>query len=910
MNSQGVFNNFDFITKSLLPKFNTKTLSFNDVELVKRYEQQNFLRRKIGLIIMSFFFGSALIYHVSVLSSILDYFPTYVVVIYYLIMSNTIIFPIIGIITIFIKNPNKLFRSFMIILVINSSIYNLYSVCINLVPKADGTADSLAAFRALQYYILTLYFLVNFFFEFKLFRFFLLDIFTILIIVLVAIYGGTALTIIDCFYCLIISLYFDLFGYFMDKAGKSTLIEYLQNELIGDYFINILKQMNLGLAVYKNEKLKFSNPKFFECFGDKDISNEKLSLSRIQIFIEQNIQKINEIDKVTLQDSQTEGNEKLNINRKYSKLDYMIEQNDLKFNKVGILRFKNEMKIEKIYEVYISCHLINQYKITEILVYDITDTLEKEKMKKDFTIKSKFLAKISHEFTSPLISLKEQVNELESINEANNTKKKKIINLSEYLFILLKELTFCIEERTNNDTENKISNISKSNLIEINTTKFDIIQLTNKVLNLVNSVKELNAIKSKSIQFTFNNLTCKNKYDIVTDYNILHNLISMILLTLLKLVYSGEIKVSLMSSSKDNLFIEIDCKTNFNFIDLYYNKNKNTKEEDSYDKIQGVDIGLAICKNYLNILDLDALIEQVKDELMIKINLSLNKCHLNAKHKNEQASNLNGNELNDNDQKNSKFQNSSSYSLNTTKLMDNFEFKNYFNSNKELYSLIKSNNSNINLFNNNNNNFWINNSKNQFNNNLEIGISLNNGLTSDNNNILINNNIHITNNMLSNQCNLSEKSIKLNSNNKVNSNSLRKCKTFIIGDDMTDIRNSIKNLLLQIYANEEINIIECADGIEIIYEIYRQFISGNTNNNISCVITDQYMNFLNGTDVLKVINKLSEENKIRKMKTVVLTAFLDSSNLNFIQKYNPDKLLNKPLSKQQLTKLLKDFDLL
>jgi CheY-like chemotaxis protein len=113
-------------------------------------------------------------------------------------------------------------------------------------------------------------------------------------------------------------------------------------------------------------------------------------------------------------------------------------------------------------------------------------------------------------------------------------------------------------------------------------------------------------------------------------------------------------------------------------------------------------------------------------------------------------------------------------------------------------------------------------------------------------------------------------------------------------------------MLITIFkAFEEIQVVECADGVETLNFLYVHYFKEN-HSNISCIITDEFMNFMNGTDSVKVIKKWFMDKKIGEIPIIFTTAFLDHSNISYIEAQKPNKIINKPVEKTKLLDALKE----
>ncbi len=70
----------------------------------------------------------------------------------------------------------------------------------------------------------------------------------------------------------------------------------------------------------------------------------------------------------------------------------------------------------------------------------------------------------------------------------------------------------------------------------------------------------------------------------------------------------------------------------------------------------------------------------------------------------------------------------------------------------------------------------------------------------------------------------------------------------------------------------EFIIIEGKDGVDLISHIIRDQLN---QNRIACIITDENMEFLNGSDAIKIIRNLEKSNRIKPTKIASFSAFED-----------------------------------
>lgn len=142
-------------------------------------------------------------------------------------------------------------------------------------------------------------------------------------------------------------------------------------------------------------------------------------------------------------------------------------------------------------------------------------------------------------------------------------------------------------------------------------------------------------------------------------------------------------------------------------------------------------------------------------------------------------------------------------------------------------------------------------------------------------------------------------------NDKVESKIIKN--KILIVDDHKFILDSLKNII-QIslkYLNLENNfeVIEGRDGVDLLsYVIYDQI----NDNLIKCVITDENMEYINGSEAIEILRKLENSNKIKKILIVSLTAFVDDYNKNKIKNSGADYIFSKPCNQNIISNFIKE----
>lgn len=106
---------------------------------------------------------------------------------------------------------------------------------------------------------------------------------------------------------------------------------------------------------------------------------------------------------------------------------------------------------------------------------------------------------------------------------------------------------------------------------------------------------------------------------------------------------------------------------------------------------------------------------------------------------------------------------------------------------------------------------------------------------------------------------------------------------------------SNKKILKEIlaYNNMEYIIIEALDGLDIIKIVLAY---EKNYHLVKCVITDENMDYFNGSDAIAFIRKFEKINKKPRTKIISLTSHENIMLVNHIKASGADKVLSKPLT--------------
>ena len=145
-----------------------------------------------------------------------------------------------------------------------------------------------------------------------------------------------------------------------------------------------------------------------------------------------------------------------------------------------------------------------------------------------------------------------------------------------------------------------------------------------------------------------------------------------------------------------------------------------------------------------------------------------------------------------------------------------------------------------------------------------------------------------------NLSNLEKKNTKIYIKNLNNFVSFNNSLKIIIVDDEKLIRQSERNVMNKYFKEKGISyeIEECSDGVECLYMIYDGMKNGKKYD---IIITDENMNFMNGSTLCEILKKLMNDNIMYFLKIVMVTSY-EISNISINVKRNVDKIFTKPLS--------------
>jgi CheY-like chemotaxis protein len=832
-------------------------------------------------------------------------FPVFLFIIMYTLIL--LVLPILIISTSRIKKRRTLFIIKLLLLII---VYIMFS---SRIIHMIVTSSYDTSFTVKVYFMFfAVYFFSGSLFDFSLIR---VTIVNFIMITTMALFYSFSLRkdkVGEIIFLSTMILCIEISSYLWKQLRRKLENKYYHFEFYANYFFEILDEMKTGIIIIKDGQLIFENKQFEKNYENITKENKEISqISKFLEWMENNLQKENEL---IVKDNQIEKIEKIDDNIKTTEHDLILNicknkslhKNNWKYlkshAKVNFVKLGNLKTLSKIYEVFSSNHYLSLYKIKELMISDVTDSLKKERLTENFIFQSNLTAKISHEFITSLICVNHVVKTLK--NKAEKEIKflmqnrdymvdnfKKIQNLNKFLLILVKELTFIIEhsvEEKNINLENP-TNLTQDILEQF--SNFDLFHQVEKLKKILNEVRNLSEAPLLTIIYSIE-LSDGRKIEINSDqvknFNLIifndKKLIACFLCNIFylasKLNNQANIEITIYLKEEEvfenqnlpiqenstfpqgnpnperKLNITVECKCNSGILDELFIPIKNVTMSD-YTRKQSIDFAYKVITAISDYLNLKFELNRTLPEMFI-----------------------------------------SKFDVKLKKFVEKKDMIIIYNSDEEEITK-KVPSSELRMdFNRENLNF---NEKEKEENLSEINII--SPPSPDSRSIKFKNKKWMSDNKIIN-------SIKLDIPMKAQ---MENKKIIIIADDIQEIRKSLMNILDYIlgrkYPRGYFHYLECSDGAEILNEIYKLYNKGRIGS-ITCLITDQLMNLINGTHVTKIINHLVEENKIPKFPVIFSTAQNDKLSLLFIKELIPIKVMYKPVSKNILASTFEELGIL
>jgi signal transduction histidine kinase len=129
--------------------------------------------------------------------------------------------------------------------------------------------------------------------------------------------------------------------------------------------------------------------------------------------------------------------------------------------------------------------------------------------------------------------------------------------------------------------------------------------------------------------------------------------------------------------------------------------------------------------------------------------------------------------------------------------------------------------------------------------------------------------------------------------------------SIIIVDDHKLVRENTINIIRSILISTKsfsYQIIECSDGIELL-----NIVKNDKKNKVKLILIDENMEYLNGSDTVKILRNLEDDKKINSYNIISITSFDDKETKSKILKSGLNEVITKPCTKSELKTIFKKY---
>ena len=799
------------------------------------------------------------------------------------------------------------------------------------------------------------------------------------------------------------------------KNKKEVFFEYYKNSLYMDYIKELFNVLQMKLISIKIDNSVLFINKFAKNFFNKYFPRN--SESQVLSPEEEDVK----FTPANYEASIKEYLNSLQINKDVE--DELVNQNEKKsFIEFLPLIFKDEnynstFKSTGLYSIYTpelnNCYEIHVRKIKakeevlELLIYDVTEIKQAQKTKTESKYKQMILAKIAHEFKTPLITIISLINIIfekhrnmpcDKCGDSIIVKLNHIKNYSNYTIVLINDI---------------ISYVSGSNQLKIFKQQINLKEVIIFCYNILKTLVDCNEMKRNNIDTSLEIDDLIDDFIIISDENRVKQILLNLISNSVKFTQKGYIKlkanfiterlsveltlkdsgIGIKEEDKHLIFKEsvqlnlernyhtkgsglglsisktiadyLGCKlwfeskyekgTNF-FLELNCEQNKKKLRERSktilsqsklINEKQSKDIEIFNYSNNNHNLSINS-------DLLLKLNCKQN--NTKVRERKETVLTQSYKPINENESKDIQIFNYSNIKQNLS-MESNFllelnsqqnktnirQRKNTILSQSKLINEKKYKNHEISNYSDNlKENSDQNNKKVRIkkktllsqsfepinekeSKDIEIFKFFNDQNLSIDSNFLTDNNLNSFKNKLNTSCNyrlnkfIDDSNIKTSNNNhdllgiynfgftlgelRVNDSNL----SVVVIDDYKLIRENTVNLVKSAFATLKItdySIIEGSDGIDLL-----NIVRNDKANTIKIVFTDENMEYLNGSDTVRIIKKLEDKAMINKYFYASVTAFEDEETRNNIMKSGINSIISKPCTKSTILSYLKNIKL-
>ena len=669
------------------------------------------------------------------------------------------------------------------------------------------------------------------------------------------------------------------------------------------YYQGFLNNLNLPIISLKNLYPYFVNKKFkqnFKSFTNKTLTHSNINKTcnrkeNFKFFLDLFISTTKQISL-----------------RTYLKRNLSFYKKPTKcFNKINdIFEFKNKLKF-KYYEISLRIFKIGKGFTIDIIFNDITNVKNTEKLNTEMKLKTNLFGKIAHEFKTPIITITSELevleNNLEELYCKDSSKSlnldivktvKNIKNLSNYTIFLISDI---INYATTTNSEAPQQPLNLFKVYNIN----DILEFS---FNISNSLLKYLSGNKSTVKVELDvNSTVKN-YFIESNEVKLKQILLNLLSNSVKFTFYGYIKIKCYIIEENfrskNKYKSNDTKINEN--NFSFDKRHTNKPSLSHDNI------ISLIKQNNNSVEYFLCIEIIdtgtglSQEIINSFNSEDEIRKVNFTNYNNSLGSGLGLGIAKNLSKNNGIKiscKSSIYGTTFRLLMPAYliQSENRSSCLSSDYSYISNNDEEDNSI--------I--TKKYQNKSFDYGF-----LEERGSNLRVNMLENISNRFSGNEIfniksRLSKKSIKDKDLNSIPRQSSRQRivdDVIIICDDSSIILDSLYRLLLSLNPiKNKYHIIKVNDGLNLIQELISLSIYNKT---IKLVISDENMQFINGSHARKVIKDIQIKGRIKEnIIFFSLTAFEDENTKQDILNSGFSEVLIKPVNKHVLTEKLEKYNI-
>ena len=646
--------------------------------------------------------------------------------------------------------------------------------------------------------------------------------------------------------------------YFILK--KKIFIESFKNKQYFDYIQNLINVLNTMVLSLNKEEVLFMNnfaTDYFEKRFDLKLREENENVTLISNNLLNPINKyLGDFYDSLILKNQAENNDSefFQQGKTFNQIlsDIFCLKNDFfKENFTRIGNFRSQILNNfSWFEIYYRKPIIGKDNI-EVLINDITQMKIAEELNNEKTkYKQKILSKIAHEFKTPLITITSLISKFHQKSDIlDNSIKQDIYhinNLSNYTIFLINDI---------------IQYLSDSKNVIISKIEIKIREILEFTFNVLKTLIECNENKVNKIIPSLHIDDKIDEFKIISDENRLKQIILNLVSNAFKFTRNGFIKIEVKCNRTNVEIIIEDSGIGIKEEDHHLIFQDNTQLSNDYELIcKGSGLGLSITKNMPESLNHKIRFESnfglgTKFFIIIKCGKKNNDLFKNNTHR------INKNNFNENSiiqEENYEFTN-----FIRSKSLPNIENRNNERSNESFCLIIKS----IENF------------------NLEKTNEINESYYSDKPN---NDAFQII-------------SFSIFLGNLIDENKFK----IIVVDDHKYVRQNTVNLIKNAFNElkiKNIDIIEASDGIEML-----NFIIKDKNNIIKSIFIDENMEYMNGTEAVRILRKMQQDSKIKNYNIDSTSANDDSETKKLILNSGVNSIVSKPCTKSEICNILSNL---